>query len=369
WEAMLIPLYLLIGIWGGVGRLYATLKFFIYTLAGSVLMLVGIIALYFQGGKTFDLLTLMNGDFSPRFQFWAFLAFFLAFAVKAPIFPFHTWLPEAYVQAPTPVTVLLAAVLSKMGIYGMLRFCLPLFPDAGIHLAPLILWLSLITILYGAFVTIAQTDYKRLIAYSSFSHMGFMSLGIFVFNPQGVAGALLQMFNHGIVIAALFLAAGLLYDRCRSYEIRDLGGIAKLVPVFATFLMFMVMANLGMPGLNVFVGEFLILLGAFIHSKLFGALATLSIIFVVVYMLYMYHGVLYGKITKPELERVRDVSFREGMIFAPLLVLVIWIGVYPEPFLGIFRVSVDHLIGQVTAGQASQTAGLVEFLKQVFIAS
>ncbi|MBI5198077.1 MAG: NADH-quinone oxidoreductase subunit M, partial [Nitrospirae bacterium] len=200
WEAMLIPLYLLIGIWGGVGRLYATLKFFIYTLAGSVLMLVGIIALYFQGGKTFDLLTLMNGDFSPRFQFWAFLAFFLAFAVKAPVFPFHTWLPEAYAQAPTPVTVLLAAVLSKMGIYGMLRFCLPLFPDASIHLAPLILWLSLITILYGAFVTIAQTDYKRLIAYSSFSHMGFMSLGVFVFNPQGVAGALLQMFNHGIVI-------------------------------------------------------------------------------------------------------------------------------------------------------------------------
>jgi NADH-quinone oxidoreductase subunit M len=366
WEAMLIPMYLLIGIWGGPRRLYATLKFFIYTLAGSVLMLVGIIALYYAGGKTFDLLTLTAGDFSARFQFWVFLAFFLAFAVKAPMFPFHTWLPDAYVQAPTAVTVLLAAVLSKMGIYGFLRFCLPLFPDASIALAPLILWLSLITILYGAFVTIAQTDYKRLIAYSSFSHMGFMTLGVFAFNLQGVGGAVLQMFNHGIVVAALFIMAGLLYERCQSYEISALGGIAKWVPIFATLLMFMIMANLGLPGLSVFVGEFLILLGAFIQSKLIGSLATLSIIFVVVYMLYMYHGLLYGKVTRPESETIRDLNFREGMALVPLLILVVWIGVYPESLLGILRVSVDHLVQQVTTDQTAPMAGLKAFLRQVF---
>lgn len=366
WEAMLIPLYLLIGIWGGPQRLYATLKFFIYTLAGSVLMLVGIIALYFAGGGTFDLITLTGMDFSPQFQFWVFLAFFLAFAVKAPIFPFHTWLPEAYAQAPTAVTILLAAVLSKMGIFGLMRYCLPLFPDASLALGPLVMTLSLITILYGAFVTIAQTDYKRLVAYSSFSHMGFMSLGVFAFNTQGVGGSLLQMFNHGIVIAALFIAVGLLYDRCKSYEIRDLGGIAKLVPIFATVLMFMVMANLGMPGLNIFVGEFMILLGTFIQSKLIGTLATLSIIFVVVYMLAMVHGVLYGPTTRPEHAAIRDVNLREGLVFVPLLVLVIWAGVYPEPFIDIFRVSVDHLVEQVTMGQMPATGRLVAFLKLVF---
>jgi NADH-quinone oxidoreductase subunit M len=253
-----------------------------------------------------------------------------------------------------------------MGIYGFLRFCLPLFPDASIALAPLILWLSLITILYGAFVTIAQTDYKRLIAYSSFSHMGFMTLGVFAFNLQGVGGAVLQMFNHGIVVAALFIMAGLLYERFQSYEISALGGIAKGVPIFATLLMFMIMANLGLPGLSVFIGEFLILLGAFIQSKLIGSLATLSIIFVVVYMLYMYHGLLYGKITRPESETIRDLNFREGMALVPLLILVVWIGVYPESLLGILRVSVDHLVQQVTTDQTAPTAGLKAFLRQVF---
>ncbi len=352
WEAMLIPAYLLIGIWGGEKRLYATMKFFLYTLASSLIMLVGIIAIYVAGGFTADMVKLMSTSYGQALQFWGFLAFFIAFAVKAPMFPFHTWLPDAYVEAPTAVTILLAGVLSKMGAYGLIRFCLTLFPDASHYFAPLVMALSVIAILYGAIVAVMQTDMKRLVAYSSFSHIGFITLGIFAFNVQGISGSVIQMFNHGIIIAGLFALVAYIAYRTGTTRISELSGLAKVMPVTAVAMMLFVMASVGLPGLNGFVGEFLILLGAFLYSKPFAVLATLGIIFGVVYILWMYHNTLWGTINKTEHEQLKDLSLREVGVLLPLALLVIWIGVYPATFLGPIQTSALDLSSYMSSHSA-----------------
>jgi NADH-quinone oxidoreductase subunit M len=352
WEAMLIPMYLIIGVWGGPNRLYAAIKFFLYTLAGSLLLLIAIITLYFVGGETFDLLALMRGHYTAQIQFWLFWAFFIAFAIKVPMFPFHTWLPDAHVEAPTAGSVILASVLLKMGTYGFLRFCLPLAPGASQTYTMVILILSVIAIIYGAFMAMAQGDMKKLIAYSSVSHMGFVTLGIFAFNIQGIEGAILQMINHGITTGALFLCVGIVYDRTHSRQIGDYGGIAKNMPVYATMLVIFSLSSLGLPGTNSFIGEFLVLLGAFLSNKLMGVLATFGIIWAAVYMLWMLQRVLFGEITKESNGKLPDLSFRELSTLIPLLILVFYIGFYPNPFLNTMHASVHHLLDQLNAQSA-----------------
>ncbi len=352
WEAMLIPMYLIIGVWGGPNRIYAALKFFLYTLAGSLLLLIAVIALYFAGGESFDILALMKGKYSPVFQFWTFWAFFLAFAIKVPMFPFHTWLPDAHVEAPTAGSVILASVLLKMGTYGFLRFCLPLAPSASHAYAGAILMLSVFAILYGAFMAMAQSDMKKLIAYSSVSHMGFITLGIFAFNIQGIEGAILQMINHGITTGALFLCVGIIYDRTHSRLISDYGGIAKNMPVYAALLTIFSLSSLGLPGTNSFIGEFLVLIGAFLANKVIAVIATFGIIWAAVYMLWMLQRVIFGKITKESNARLPDVNFRELATLVPLLILVFYIGFYPNPFLNTMHASVNHLLEQMNAQSA-----------------
>ena len=347
WEAMLIPMYLIIGVWGGTNRLYAAIKFFLYTLAGSLLLLVAIIALFFEGGRTFDILTLMEGQYSLGFQLWIFIAFFLAFAIKVPMFPFHTWLPDAHVEAPTAGSVILASVLLKMGAYGFLRFCLPMVPSASLTFAPLVLVLSGIAIIYGAYMALAQTDLKKLIAYSSVSHMGFVTIGIFVFNVQGIEGALLQMVNHGITTGALFLCAGLIYDRAHTRMIADLGGLARNMPVFATLLVIFSLSSLGLPGMNNFVGEFLVLVGVFITYPPYAVIAALGIILSAVYLLWMVQRVALGKIGRSALEGLIDLGPRELATLIPLAMLVFWIGIYPAPLLNVMHATVDHLLDQM----------------------
>jgi NADH-quinone oxidoreductase subunit M len=346
WEAMLIPMYLIIGVWGGRNRLYAALKFFLYTLAGSLLLLVALIALYFEGGRTFDLTRLMGQPYDPLFQMWIFLAFFLAFAVKVPMFPFHTWLPDAHVEAPTAGSVILASVLLKMGAYGFLRFCLPMTPYASQLWMPIVVALSVIAIIYGAYMALAQDDLKKLIAYSSVSHMGFVTLGIFVFNVQGVEGALLQMINHGVTTGALFLCVGLLYDRTHSRMIADYGGLARSMPAFSVCLVIFALSSMGLPGTNSFVGEFLVLVGAFRVSPFVTALAALGIILAAVYLLWMVQRVALGESRRTE-SPLPDLSWREAVTLAPLVGLVFWIGFYPGPLLEIMHSSVAHLVGQV----------------------
>ena len=352
WEAMLIPMYLIIGVWGGPNRIYAAIKFFLYTLAGSLLLLIAIITLYFMGGETFDLLALMKGHYSPVIQFWLFWAFFIAFAIKVPMFPFHTWLPDAHVEAPTAGSVILASVLLKMGTYGFLRFCLPLAPGASHAYHYAVLILSVIAILYGAFMAMAQEDMKKLIAYSSVSHMGFVTLGIFAFNIQGIEGALLQMINHGITTGALFLCVGIVYDRTHSRQISDYGGIARNMPVYATLLVIFSLSSLGLPGTNSFIGEFLVLLGAFLSNRVVGVVATFGIIWAAVYMLWLVQRVLFGQITKESNAKLPDLSWRELSTLIPLLALVFFIGFYPNPFLSLMHASVDHLLEQVNAQSA-----------------
>ena len=352
WEAMLIPMYLIIGVWGGSNRIYAAIKFFLYTLAGSLLLLIAIITLYFIGGETFDILALMRGHYSPAVQFWIFCAFFLAFAIKVPMFPFHTWLPDAHVEAPTAGSVILASVLLKMGTYGFLRFCLPLAPGASHAYTPAIFTLSVIAIIYGAFMAMAQTDLKKLIAYSSVSHMGFVTLGIFAMNIQGIEGAILQMINHGITTGGLFLCVGIIYDRTHTRLISDYGGIAKNMPVYATMLVIFSLSSLGLPGTNSFIGEFLVLVGSFLSNKLFGVFATFGIIWAAVYMLWMLQRVLFGNITKESNALLPDLSWREYSTLAPLLILVFYIGFYPNPFLNLMHASVNHLLDQVNVQSA-----------------
>jgi NADH-quinone oxidoreductase subunit M len=360
WEAMLIPMFLIIGVWGGPRRVYAAMKFFLYTLAGSVLMLIAILALAHEGG-TFSIPELMKTPLSFGFQIWLFLAFFVSFAVKVPMWPVHTWLPDAHVEAPTAGSVILAGILLKMGAYGFLRFSLPMLPDASHFFAPFVFVLSLIAVVYTALVALVQTDLKKLIAYSSVSHMGFVTIGLFTFNQHGIEGSLLQMVNHGIVSGALFLLVGVVYDRLHTREIARFGGLAIRMPVYATIFMMFTMASVGLPGTNGFVGEFLILLGAYESSKAVAVVATTGLVFGAAYMLWMYKKVVFGVIRNPEVERLTDLSPREWATFVPLLVFVFWIGFYPAPFLDMFHASVQNLLTQVAVNKT----GLVTTLAVV----
>jgi NADH-quinone oxidoreductase subunit M len=337
WEVMLIPMYLLIGIWGHERRRYAAIKFILYTLAGSLLMLVAIIWLYSASG-TFDLLRLIGSRvqggllFSPGQERWLFLAFFLAFAIKVPLFPFHTWLPDAHVEAPTGGSVVLAGVLLKMGGYGLLRFCLPLFPNAVKEFAPAISALALISILYGALVAMVQPDMKKLIAYSSVSHMGFVVLGIFAFNEVGIEGAIFLMLGHGLATGALFLIAGMLYDRRHTHLIREFGGLATPLPVLASFLMVACLASLGLPPLANWVGEFLVLVGVFGDNVTHAVLAALGVVLAAVYLLWMYQRVIFGEISNEKNRNLADVSRRELVILIPLVVMILFMGLASPHF-------------------------------------
>jgi NADH-quinone oxidoreductase subunit M len=363
WEAMLIPMFLIIGVWGGPNRIYAAIKFFLYTLVGSVLMLVGIIVLYLYAGKTFDILTLSSLNYPLKMQLWLFWAFFAAFAVKVPMFPVHTWLPDAHTEAPTAGSVILAAILIKMGAYGFLRFSLPLFPEASVAMTPAMMTLSVIAIIYGAVVCFAQTDLKRLIAYSSVSHMGFVTLGIFAMNVQGLEGGILQMINHGIVTGALFLAVGIIYEQTHSRQIADYGGAATVVPVYAAAFMVLTLAAIGLPGLNGFVGEFLIILGGFAAKKWAGVLAATGVIIGAGYMLWLYQNIFLQEVN-PKIADLKDLNGREFLTLIPLIVLIFWIGVYPNAFLSFMHVSVQHLIDRVGMGtQPEAVASLLSFIR------
>lgn len=349
WEAMLIPMYLIIGVWGGPNRIYAAIKFFLYTLAGSLLLLVAILVLFFAGGHTFDIISLMGKPYSAAVQFWVFWAFFLAFAIKVPMVPFHTWLPDAHVEAPTAGSVILASILLKMGAYGFLRFCLPMVPQASLTFSPVIMTLSAAAILYGAFMALAQTDLKKLIAYSSVSHMGFVTLGIFVFNAPGVEGALLQMVNHGITTGALFLVIGQFYDRTHSRLVEDYGGISKSMPVYAAFWVIFSFASFGFPGTNNFIGEFLVLAGSFGRHRPLAAAATLGLILSAYYMLRLVQPMVFGTAAPARSSGLSDLNTRELVTVIPLAALVFLIGLYPGPWLSMIHSSVGHLLEQVNA--------------------
>ncbi|MEW5797102.1 MAG: NADH-quinone oxidoreductase subunit M [Candidatus Zixiibacteriota bacterium] len=360
WEVMLVPMYFIIGVWGGPRRVYAAIKFVLFTMFGSLLMLVAVLYVYFQyqaysGEYTFDMLKLTNmPNLDFREQLWLFGAFALAFAIKVPLFPFHTWLPDAHVEAPTVGSVILAGVLLKMGTYGFLRICLPMFPEATIVYLPYICVLSVIAIIYGALVSMVQRDIKSLVAFSSVSHMGFVMLGIFALNTQGLEGSVLQMLNHGISTGALFLIVGMIYERRHSRMIEDFGGIARVMPVFATFLMIFTLSSIGLPLTNGFVGEFLILLGAYKTNPTYGVLAASGVILAACYMLWMYQRVIYGKVTRPENEKLTDLTAREKLVLVPLVAFVFWIGVYPSPLLNRIEPAVKQILTQVGRAQTVQ---------------
>jgi NADH-quinone oxidoreductase subunit M len=352
WEATLIPMYFLIGVWGGPQRIYAAVKFILYTMAGSLLMLVAILALYFlhrqaTGAATFNLFQLLQLELPLSTQRWLFFAFFLAFAIKVPLFPFHTWLPDAHVEAPTPGSVLLAGVLLKMGTYGFVRFCLPLFPAASLEATRIIALLAVVGIIYGALMALVQTDIKKLVAYSSVSHLGFVMLGIFAFNSQGLDGAVLQMVNHGLGTGALFLLVGMLYDRRHTRLIADFGGLAKVMPVFAAFFLAVSLSSIGLPGLNGFVGEFLVLLGAFQTMPAFAIIGALGVILAAVYMLWMYQRVMFGEVTHEANKQLTDLTPREVIVLAPVVLAIVWIGMYPQPFLKRMEASTRAVVERV----------------------
>lgn len=357
WEIGLVPMYFLIGIWGGKRKLYATIKFFLYTLFGSLFMLVGILALYYfhghvSGEYTFDLLRLYDADYPHRLQWWVFMAFFLGFAIKVPLFPFHTWLPDAHVEAPTAGSVILAGVLLKMGTYAFLRFNLPLLPHASEAFMPLMLILAVIGIIYGALLALAQTDLKKLVAYSSVSHLGFVMAGIFAMNQQGIDGGILQMVNHGLSTGALFLIVGMLYERHHTRLIDDFGGIARVMPVFSVLVMIVVFSSIGLPGTNGFIGEFLILLGLFKTSVPAAVLAATGIILGAFYMLRMVQRVFFGKITHPRNKELKDLNPREVLTLLSIVALIFWIGLYPKPFLSLTASGTTHLVRTVREKQA-----------------
>ena len=337
WEVMLIPMYFLIGIWGHERRVYAAIKFILYTMVGSALMLAGILYLYNLTGS-FDLPHVLDNLsttplLSMQQERWLFLAFFIAFAIKVPLFPFHTWLPDAHVEAPTAGSVLLAGVLLKMGTYGMLRFCLPLFPDASREFAPVICALALIGIIYGALVAMVQPDLKKLVAYSSVAHMGFCVLGIFVFNPLGMEGSIYQMFSHGVSTGALFILVGMLYDRRHTRLISEFGGLATSMPVYSTFFLIVTLSSLGLPLLNGFVGEFLVIIGSYHSRALYAALAAGGVVLAAVYLLWMYQRVFYGELTNEKNRVLPDCNRREKLILTVMVVIIVAMGVYPQPFL------------------------------------
>ncbi len=339
WEVMLVPMYFLIGVWGGPRKLYAAIKFFLYTLAGSVLILVGILAIYFYqynatGTYSFDILAFQKLGFPADLQFWVFLAFFVGFAIKVPMFPFHTWLPDAHVQAPTAGSVILAGVLLKMGTYGFVRFSLPMFPDATMRFLKPMLILCLIGIIYGALVAMMQKDMKSLVAYSSVSHLGFVMLGVFAATPVALQGGILQMVNHGISTGALFLIVGIVYERRHTRLIADYGGLSHIMPMYATVFLIMTLSSIGMPGLNGFIGEFLILQGTFAAPGLwiYAALAVIGIVLGAAYMLWLYQRVMFGKLENPLNKVLPDLNLRELATFVPLIILAFWIGIYPSFF-------------------------------------
>jgi NADH-quinone oxidoreductase subunit M len=376
WEVMLVPMYFLIGVWGSDRRLYSAIKFFLYTLFGSVVMLLGILAIYFYGGArlghaTFNVLELMKVAYPNTpvinvlgvalgFQDLVWLAFALSFAIKVPMFPFHTWLPDAHTDAPTAGSVILAGVLLKMGTYGFLRFNLPMFPEASRHFVPLVFVLSIIAIIYGAMVCMVQPDMKRLIAYSSVSHMGFVMLGMFAFNPQGVQGSLLQMVNHGLSTGGLFLIVGLIYDRRHTRLISELGGLSRQMPIYATLFAIIMLASMGLPGLNGFIGEFLILIGAFQVRWWWGAFAVTGVILGAAYMLWLYQRTMFGEITKDENKALPDLDGREIATLVPIIAFCFWIGLYPAPFLKAMEVSVQNVIQTVEKGAAGKQFGATQ---------
>jgi NADH-quinone oxidoreductase subunit M len=357
WEFTLIPMYFLIGIWGGPNRIYAAIKFFLYTMAGSILMLLAILWLGIAGG-TFSLTELTAGNLiPPNLQFWLFLAFAAAFAIKVPMWPLHSWLPDAHVEAPTAGSVILAGVLLKMGTYGFLRFNISLFPNASIQLAPWVALFAVIGIIYGAMVSYAQKDVKMLVAYSSVSHLGFVMLGMFALNSQGVQGSILQMVNHGISTGALFLLVGMIYERRHTRDLDAFGGLWKVMPIFGTLTLIVALSSMGLPGLNGFVGEFAILLGAWaaggpggvLGSYWFAGLAAVGVILAAVYILYMFQKMFLGKVDKEENRSLTDLNWREIAVLIPLLILIFWIGLYPDPFFNLMGPAVDKLLAGVQA--------------------
>jgi NADH-quinone oxidoreductase subunit M len=381
WEAMLVPMYLLIGIWGGPRKLYAAIKFFLYTLLGSVLMLLAVLFLYFYNFKltgtyTFSIEALYqtapkifhDPSYPPYAAILLFVAFFLAFAIKVPMFPFHTWLPDAHVEAPTAGSVILAGVLLKMGTYGFVRFALPFFPGVVMdhRVRGWMIGLSLIGIIYGALVSLMQKDMKKLVAYSSVSHLGFCTLGIFALNPAGLSGSVLQQINHGISTGALFLIVGILYERRHTREIAEYGGISNVMPVYATITMIMFLSSMGLPLLNGFVGEFTILQGTFMENRMWAAWAVLGVILAAAYLLWLYQRVFFGTVTNPKNEKLVDLTPREILTFAPLVIMAFWIGLYPKPFFEILEQPVNQLVmtvrpdypksGFVNAGRPSPQA-------------
>jgi NADH-quinone oxidoreductase subunit M len=351
WEAMLIPMALLIAVWGGPRKIYAAFKFFIYTMAGSIMLLVAIVALYLKTG-TFHIPDLMGRNFSTGFQCWIFLAFALSFAIKVPMFPFHTWLPAAHVEAPTAGSVILASVLLKMGTYGFLRFCLPITPEATHIFMPYVLGLSVIAITYGGIAALAQSDLKKLVAYSSVSHMGFATLGIFVLNQQGIEGSILVMLNHGVTTGALFIAVGIIYERLHTRELSQAAGIGKAMPIFVTFLGVFCVSSFAFPGTNSFIGEFLVLAGGFAYSKTLMILVVPGVVIAAAYMLRMLQRVVWGGTKNPVHEHLKDLELREILTLAPLLVFVFWIGLNPQPFTRVLHASVAHLLQQVNHSTA-----------------
>ena len=358
-EAVLIPMFLIIGVWGGARRVYAAYKFFLYTLLGSVLMLLAIIALWFSAGTT-SIPELAEFDIPFAMQVWLFLAFFASFAVKVPMWPVHTWLPDAHVEAPTAGSVILAGVLLKMGAYGFLRFSLPLLPDASAYFAPFIYVLSIVAVVYTSLVALAQQDMKKLIAYSSVAHMGIVTLGIFTFNQQGIEGALFTMLSHGVVSGALFLCVGVLYDRVHSREILRYGGVAKVMPAYALVFMLFTMGSVALPGTAGFPGEFLVILGAWAVNPWVALGAATGMVLGAAYMLFLYRRVIFGRITREDLRALLDLSPREYATFAPLILLTLWMGVYPQSFLSFFSATVSQMVQshQAAMQAASRLAGL-----------
>ncbi len=351
-EGVLIPMFLIIGIWGGPRRVYSAFKLFLYTLLGSVLMLLAMFAMYADAGTT-DITKLLTHDFPISMQPWLFLAFFASFAVKVPMWPVHTWLPDAHVEAPTAGSVILAGVLLKFGGYGFLRFSLPMFPIASMDFTPLIYTLSIVAVVYTSLVALVQDDMKKLIAYSSVAHMGFVTIGAFTMTVQGLEGAIYVMLSHGVVSAALFLIVGVVYDRIHTREISAYGGLVHRMPAYALVFMLFMLASVGLPGTGGFVGEFLVLLGAFQVNTWVAAFAALGVILGAAYMLYLYRRVIFGELTKENLKKILDMSPREWAVFAPLVILTIWMGVYPASFLDFMHVSVENLMNHVEKAQAA----------------
>lgn len=347
-EAVLIPMYIIIGVWGGQNRIYAAYKFFLYTLAGSVLTLIAFLYIYGQFGHTdIPLLMTQVSALAPDVQKWLWLALFAAFAVKVPMWPVHTWLPDAHVQAPTSGSVILAGVLLKMGAYGFLRFSLPMLPDASVYFAPLIYGLSIVAIIYTSLVALVQEDMKKLIAYSSVAHMGFVTVGLFALNQQGIEGALITMISHGLISGALFLCVGVIYDRMHTRDIQFYGGLAERMPAYAFTFLFFTMASVGLPGLSGFVGEVLVMVGVYKANTLVAFFTATGLILGATYALWLYRRVVFGEMTRSELKKITDMDCREWVMFVPLLALVVWIGVYPKPFLDVLHPAVERLVQQV----------------------